>query len=114
MIKRNAKLVYKCKIFKDYLILNADEPSTHLFYLQIRESIVSGTYFAPIGIACNLAAFQMKIEYGSYNPEKHKEGFLRPRIGDFFSPYLLSNNDPVEIERKVLSIYSGIEQVICI
>lgn len=114
MTKRNVKLVYKCKIFRDILILNADESSTHLFYLQIRESIVSGSYFAPLGIACILAALQMKIEYGTFSPEKHKEGFLRPRIGDFFSPFLLGCNNALEIERRVLSIYSRIEQVIYI
>lgn len=105
--KKDKKFVFKCKMFRELNIINADEFSTHLYYIQTKENIVSGYFNAPIHIAVTLAAIEMQIEFGPYNQEKHKLGFIIPRIRDYFSEALLEQHGPRYIEKRLLDIYES-------
>ncbi|CAG9313926.1 TLN1 [Blepharisma stoltei] len=103
--KKDRKIVFKCKMFRELNIINADEFSTHLYYIQTKENIISGYFNAPLHIAITLAAIEMQIEFGPFNPEKHKPGFIFPRIRDFFSERLLEQHGSKYIEKRLLDEY---------
>ena len=107
--RKNKKLVFKCKIFRELHILNADEFSTHLYYIQTRENIVTGYYNAPLHIALVLASTQMQIEFGPFLKEKHLPGFILPRISDYFPPHLLKANGASYLEKRLLETYETTE-----
>lgn len=104
--KIERKLILKCKLFRELNIINANESSTHLYYIQTKHNILSGYYFAGLNNATALAAIQMQIEFGPFYPEKHKFGFMQSRIRDFISNFLLEKYGGRQMETLILEAYS--------
>eukprot|EP00055_Hartaetosiga_balthica_P001961 m.2430 g.2430 ORF g.2430 m.2430 type:complete len:559 (-) comp1785_c0_seq1:474-2150(-) len=48
-----------------------------LFYLQVRESILSEDCYCPPETSLLLASYAVQAKYGDYNPHVHNPGFLR-------------------------------------
>jgi hypothetical protein len=104
--KSEKKLVVKCRVFRELNILNANEATTHLYYIQTKHNILTGYYFAGITNATVLASIQMQIEFGPYSSEKHKLGFMQSRIRDFISTLLLEKHGGKHMEIIILQAYS--------
>ena len=104
--KIERKLVLKCKLFRELNIINANESSTHLYYIQTKANVLSGYYSSGLNNATALAAIQMQIEFGPYSPEKHRFGFMQSRIRDFVSNALLEKNGGKQMEMLILEAYS--------
>jgi radixin len=47
-----------------------------LFYLQVKEAVVSDAVYCPPETSVLLASYAMQAKYGDYNPEAHKKGCL--------------------------------------
>ncbi|CAJ0946337.1 unnamed protein product, partial [Mesorhabditis belari] len=47
-----------------------------LFYLQVKDAILSDEVYAPPETSVLLAAFAMQAKYGDYLPDAHQDGFL--------------------------------------
>lgn len=104
--KTQKKLVIKCRVFRELNIINANDATTHLYYIQTKYCILSGYYFAGIINATALATIQMQIEFGPYSPNKHKIGFMQSRIRDFVSTILLEKYGAKHMEYQILQTYS--------
>lgn len=104
--KIERKLVLKCKLFRELNIINANDSSTHLYYIQIKSNILSGYYYAGLSNAIALAAIQMQIEFGPFFSNKHKPGFMQSRIRDFVSSILLEKYGGKHMELEILKAYS--------
>ncbi|KAL5265180.1 hypothetical protein ACHWQZ_G006061 [Mnemiopsis leidyi] len=48
----------------------------HLFYLQVKDQILSRIIFAPAEMCVMLASYTLQAKYGDYDPQKHKVGQL--------------------------------------
>jgi len=48
----------------------------HLFYLQVKDQILSRIIFAPAEVCVMLASYTLQAKYGDYDPQKHKVGQL--------------------------------------
>eukprot|EP00049_Salpingoeca_infusionum_P018341 m.356792 g.356792 ORF g.356792 m.356792 type:complete len:572 (+) comp17627_c0_seq1:373-2088(+) len=48
-----------------------------LFYLQVKEAILSEECYCPPETSVLLASYAVQAKYGDYNPELHKPGFLQ-------------------------------------
>ena len=47
-----------------------------MFYLQVREGILSDEIYCPPETSVLLASYAVQVKYGDYNPETLKSGFL--------------------------------------
>ena len=104
--KIERRFLLKCKLFRELNIINANEPSTHLYYIQTKANILSGYFYAGLNNATALAAIQMQIEFGPHSPEKHKLGFMQSRIRDFVSNNLLEKYGGRHMEVMILEAYA--------
>lgn len=70
-------LVLKKKFFfNDANVDRSDPVQLHLLYVQCRDAIVDGTHPTQKQEAVQLAAIQLQIDQGTFNPEKHKQNTL--------------------------------------
>ncbi|EGC31859.1 hypothetical protein DICPUDRAFT_156240 [Dictyostelium purpureum] len=100
-IKNLSKLVFKIKYFKQPKRLS-DSKAVHLYYLQIQQSVVSGTYPCSEAMSFRLAALQFYITFGAHDKEKHAPGFLDSGSLSEFIPEAFFFELPDEIIQKRL------------
>lgn len=62
--------------FSDQNIDSRDPVQLNLLYVQARDAIVDGTHPVTLEKACEFAGIQCQIQFGDYNENKHKPGFL--------------------------------------
>lgn len=105
------QFVFKYKYLIDMKITRAEDRAMDMYYLQTKENILSGYYHAPLTMAVDLAAIQMQVEFGTFNPKTHVSGFLYPRIRDFLPSSLLGEADGRALETNILSLYCGSPEV---
>jgi len=105
------QFVFKYKYLIDMKIARAEDRAMDMYYLQTKESILSGYYHAPLTMAVDLAAIQMQVEFGTFNPKTHVSGFLYPRIRDFLPSSLLGEADGRTVETNILSTYCASPEV---
>eukprot|EP01088_Endostelium_zonatum_P017435 TRINITY_DN513_c0_g3_i3.p1 TRINITY_DN513_c0_g3~~TRINITY_DN513_c0_g3_i3.p1 ORF type:complete len:1705 (-),score=540.74 TRINITY_DN513_c0_g3_i3:2315-7429(-) len=71
-IKEDDILLLKKKFFfNDANVDKSDPVQLHLLYVQSTDAIVSGDHPTSRSEACDLAALQLQVLYGDYNPQKH-------------------------------------------
>ena len=104
--KIERKFVLKCKLFREFKIITANENTTHLYYIQTKANVLSGYFYAGLNNAIALASIQMQIEFGPFSSEKHKYGFMKQRIRDFISNHLLETHGGKRMEMLILQGYS--------
>ncbi|EGD73066.1 RDX protein [Salpingoeca rosetta] len=52
------------------------EITQRLFFLQVKEAILTEEYYCPPETSVLLASYAVQAKYGDYNPDVHKPGFL--------------------------------------
>ncbi|XP_046398722.1 talin-1 isoform X1 [Ischnura elegans] len=62
--------------FSDQNIDSRDPVQLGLLYVQARDAIVDGTHPVTQEKACQFAGIQCQIQFGDYNENKHRPGFL--------------------------------------
>jgi len=77
-IKEDDVLLLKKKFFfNDANVDKSDPLQLHLLYIQSTDAVVSGDHLTSRQEACDLAALQLQVQYGNYNPDKaNKPGWL--------------------------------------
>lgn len=78
----------------------------HMFYLQVRESVLSEEYYCPPETAVLLASYACQVKFGDYNPKIHKQGFLEKER--LLSPKILNQHSLTkqQWEDRIVSWYS--------
>ena len=59
---------------------NLHVDSVHSPLYQIQQNIVTGAWGCTEAQSMKLAAHQVQVEFGNYNPAKHKPGFLEYEV----------------------------------
>lgn len=62
--------------FSDQNIDSTDPVQLNLLYVQARDAILDGTHPVTENKACEFAGIQVHIQFGDFNDNKHKPGFL--------------------------------------
>lgn len=95
---------FKIKYFKvpSYKL---DVVSLQLFFIQAKDSIFSGKYHVPERLAILLAAFQLQIFYGSYDPEASWLGGLAQNLGEFLPHEHATTGDLGQWSRRIIHYY---------
>lgn len=62
--------------YSDQNIDSRDPVQLNLLYVQARDAILDGTHPVTQEKACEFAGIQAHIQFGDYNEQKHKPGFL--------------------------------------
>lgn len=62
--------------FSDQNIDSRDPVQLNLLYVQARDAILDGTHPVTQDKACEFAGIQCQIQFGDYNENKHRPGFL--------------------------------------
>lgn len=84
--------------------LDANSPvQLHLAYIQGRDMVVSGLHPVTKEEVVQFAALQAQAQYGIFNPQSHKPGFLD--LPAFVPPNLLKTKD---LESLILHYWKGI------
>lgn len=108
-VKKEAPLKFKLKV--KYYPEDAGEEliqeiTRHMFYLQVRESVLTEEYYCPPETAVLLASYAVQAKLGDYSPGKHKEGFLEKER--MLAPKVLSQHSlsKQQWEDRVVTWYS--------
>ncbi|XP_023248015.1 talin-2 [Copidosoma floridanum] len=95
--------------FSDQNVDSRDPVQLSLLYVQARDAILDGTHPVTQSQACFFSGIQCQVQFGDYNEEKHKPGFLDLR------EFLPQSYFKVKgIERKVFVEYkkhNGLSEV---
>ncbi|KAI5700033.1 hypothetical protein M8J75_013081 [Diaphorina citri] len=76
-IDENEPVLLRRKFFfSDGNIDSHDPVQLNLLYVQARDAVLDGTHPVTQDLACQLAGIQTHIQFGDYNPSKHKPPFL--------------------------------------
>jgi len=62
--------------FSDQKIDAHDPVQLHLLYVQTRDAILDVTHPVTQDKACEFAGIQCQIQFGDYNAQKHRPGYL--------------------------------------
>ena len=77
-VNEDMVLILKKKFFfNDANVDRSDPVQLHLLYVQNRDAVVSGTHPTQRDEAIQLAAIQCQVDYGTFDPEKHKVTTLK-------------------------------------
>jgi hypothetical protein len=71
-----------------------DEYIRYMFFLQLKDDILSGRLPCPDDKAATLASLALQSEFGDYDPEDHHEGFI--------SEFLFVPNQTDALEKEIL------------
>lgn len=104
--RSDRRLVFKCKLFLELALLDADPKALPLYYTQICNYVTTGYYFSTIEQAITLASRQLQVDYGVFDPSQHLSGFLREQLNGYFSPLVLESINNEELERRTLAAFS--------
>ncbi|XP_018022014.1 talin-2 isoform X3 [Hyalella azteca] len=76
-ITENETVLLKRKyFFSDRNITSSDPVQLNLLYVQCRDAIVGGAHPVPLETACQFAGIQCQIQFGDYDENRHRAGFL--------------------------------------
>lgn len=84
--------------FSDQNIDSRDPVQLNLLYVQCRDTILDATHPVTQDRACNFAGIQCQIQFGDYNENKHKPGFLD--LKEFLPQCYVKNKG---IEKKIFN-----------
>ncbi|TGZ72639.1 hypothetical protein CRM22_001969 [Opisthorchis felineus] len=81
------------------------EITQRLFYLQVKESILTGEIYCPLETAVLLASYACQAKYGDYDPSLIRPGFLR--IDQMLPQNVVSESgeNDTELEQSILRWY---------
>eukprot|EP01132_Coremiostelium_polycephalum_P004789 gene4789-5974_t len=108
-VKNLSKLVMKIRYFKQPKRLS-DPRAIHLYYIQIQQSVVSGTYPCSEAMSLRLAALQFYITFGPYDREKHITGFLDRDVLESLIPknFFFDHSDEY-LQKRIFTLHSQIK-----
>jgi len=96
-VDENTPLIFSKRFFAtDANVNEEDAIGLHLLYSQCQNMIMTSQFHTTDEEAVQLAALQCQITYGSYDPKKHRSGFLERRL---FLPQRLVKDK--KIEKKI-------------
>uniref|UniRef100_A0A8D2NVC2 Talin 1 n=1 Tax=Zosterops lateralis melanops TaxID=1220523 RepID=A0A8D2NVC2_ZOSLA len=113
-IDDNETLLLRRKFFySDQNVDSRDPVQLNLLYVQARDDILNGSHPVSFDKACEFAGHQCQIQFGPYNEQKHKPGFLE--LKDFLPKEYIKQKG----ERKIFMAHrncgdmSEIEAKVC-
>ncbi|NWR96575.1 TLN1 protein, partial [Motacilla alba] len=99
-IDDNETLLLRRKFFySDQNVDSRDPVQLNLLYVQARDDILNGSHPVSFDKACEFAGHQCQIQFGPYNEQKHKPGFLE--LKDFLPKEYIKQKG----ERKIFQAH---------
>jgi len=106
-IADQTEVMLKVKYFKTPQKI-VDPIAIRLYYLEVKQCIINGTYPTSEKIAICLAAHQVQLAYGNYVPTKHHPGFLGEALKDYLPREILSVNEPEYLESRIFQLHRNL------
>ncbi|NXO43954.1 TLN1 protein, partial [Locustella ochotensis] len=101
-IDDNETLLLRRKFFySDQNVDSRDPVQLNLLYVQARDDILNGSHPVSFDKACEFAGHQCQIQFGPYNEQKHKPGFLE--LKDFLPKEYIKQKG----ERKIFMAHKN-------
>ncbi|NWZ03070.1 TLN1 protein, partial [Loxia curvirostra] len=101
-IDDNETLLLRRKFFySDQNVDSRDPVQLNLLYVQARDDILNGSHPVSFDKACEFAGHQCQIQFGPYNEQKHKPGFLE--LKDFLPKEYIKQKG----ERKIFMAHKS-------
>mmetsp|Transcript_1381 Transcript_1381/g.4954 ORF Transcript_1381/g.4954 Transcript_1381/m.4954 type:complete len:920 (-) Transcript_1381:54-2813(-) len=103
-ITSGSEVHMKIKYFKTPKKI-VDDAAIRLFYLQVKQNIISGQCPCSEKVAVRLAAMQVQLSYGNYAPSKHHKGFLAEAIRDYLPREIVAENEIDYLEARIFNLH---------
>ncbi|XP_058720140.1 talin-1 isoform X1 [Poecile atricapillus] len=87
--------------YSDQNVDSRDPVQLNLLYVQARDDILNGSHPVSFDKACEFAGHQCQIQFGPYNEQKHKPGFLE--LKDFLPKEYIKQKG----ERKIFMAHKN-------
>ncbi|NXQ23830.1 TLN1 protein, partial [Alaudala cheleensis] len=87
--------------YSDQNVDSRDPVQLNLLYVQARDDILNGSHPVSFDKACEFAGHQCQIQFGPYNEQKHKPGFLE--LKDFLPKEYIKQKG----ERKIFMAHKS-------
>ncbi|NWR21790.1 TLN1 protein, partial [Cardinalis cardinalis] len=105
-IDDNETLLLRRKFFySDQNVDSRDPVQLNLLYVQARDDILNGSHPVSFDKACEFAGYQCQIQFGPYNEQKHKPGFLE--LKDFLPKEYIKQKG----ERKIFMAHKQCQNI---
>nr|XP_054507577.1 talin-1 [Agelaius phoeniceus]XP_054507578.1 talin-1 [Agelaius phoeniceus] len=105
-IDDNETLLLRRKFFySDQNVDSRDPVQLNLLYVQARDDILNGSHPVSFDKACEFAGYQCQIQFGPYNEQKHKPGFLE--LKDFLPKEYIKQKG----ERKIFMAHKQCQSI---
>uniref|UniRef100_A0A8D2QDU2 Talin 1 n=1 Tax=Zonotrichia albicollis TaxID=44394 RepID=A0A8D2QDU2_ZONAL len=105
-IDDNETLLLRRKFFySDQNVDSRDPVQLNLLYVQARDDILNGSHPVSFDKACEFAGYQCQIQFGPYNEQKHKPGFLE--LKDFLPKEYIKQKG----ERKIFMAHKQCQDI---
>lgn len=110
-ISETTPLVFKIKYFKQPLKV-FDPQAIHLFFLQVKQNVISGQYPASERLVIRLASYHFHSVYGPHLPQKHKPGFLGEEgLKDYLPPEVVASCSSNFLETRIYRRHSQLKKL---
>lgn len=103
-LEEGDSVFFKIKYFK-HPSYKLDDVSLQLFFVQTKQSILSGNFIVPERIALLLAAFQLQIFYGTYDPTASWLPGLASNLQEFLPADHLNTAAPEQWASRIVHYY---------
>uniref|UniRef100_F7CLM4 Talin 1 n=1 Tax=Ornithorhynchus anatinus TaxID=9258 RepID=F7CLM4_ORNAN len=105
-VEEHETLLLRRKFFySDQNVDSRDPVQLNLLYVQARDDILNGSHPVSFDKACEFAGYQSQIQFGPYNEQKHKPGFLD--LKDFLPKEYVKQKG----ERKIFQAHKNCEDI---
>eukprot|EP00029_Vermamoeba_vermiformis_P010761 TRINITY_DN573_c0_g1_i1.p1 TRINITY_DN573_c0_g1~~TRINITY_DN573_c0_g1_i1.p1 ORF type:complete len:2463 (-),score=953.41 TRINITY_DN573_c0_g1_i1:48-7436(-) len=91
VVDEEEQLLFEKKLFGMENTDMSDPVVLHYSYVQAKNRIITGKYPCQRGEALALAALQVQVTYGNFDPNKHKPGFLK--LNEYMAPQWQKNKN---------------------
>jgi talin len=91
VVDEEEQLLFEKKLFGMENTDMSDPVVLHYSYVQAKNRIITGKYPCQRGEAIALAALQVQVTYGNFDPNKHKPGFLK--LIEYMAPQWQKNKN---------------------
>ena len=103
------RLVLQVRLFTQSMLDSSDTVLVRLQYIQAVYSVIATLYQLDLELCIKLAGLQLYSKFGKFNPEVHKEGFLRSTLLEYIPGTLIRKRKPEEWEALLFEAHEGVD-----
>lgn len=103
------RLVLQVRLFTTGMLDSTDTVIVRMQYIQAVYSVIATLYQMELDLCIKLAGLQLFAKFGKFNPEVHKEGFLRSTLLEYIPGNFIRNRTPAQWEEALFEAHAAVD-----